>query len=425
MFAAGSSSYQVEGGWNADGKAPTIWDNYTHTYPQRIAGGGNGDVGDNSYNFYQKDVAAVSQLQATHYKFSISWTRVFGNGDISNKNSAGIAYYHSLIDALVAQNIKPIVTIYNWDLPQYLQDLGGWANPLIIRYYVQYADFLFNEYGSKITVWSTFNNPAEQCLEGYGGGSLPPLVNANGVGEYLCAHHVILAHARTYRVYRSKYYATQKGKVGINLQAKFYYPNTPTSTNDMDAAERAMQFFTGLFANPIYSANGDYPAIIRQRVDANSLAELRGWSRLPVFSADEIAMVQGSADFFGLSYFTSRKATPATDLSIFVNPSLYRDLAIIATVDPTWPQAKSAWLYSIPDGMFQILLWIRSRYGNPEIVITENGWSDGGDNPDDNRIKYLSDHMKAVLKARSYGCRVTGYSCYSMMDQFEWNQGYT
>lgn len=419
-----TAAYQIEGGWNVDGRGVSIWDNYTHTYPNRVVDHTNGDVAANSYVLYKDDVAALKRLKVNHYRFSISWTRILPSGDISSRNQAGIDYYHRLIDRLIANNIKPMITMFHWDLPQSLQDLGGWSNPLIIDYFVQYADFLFSEYGKKVKHWITVNEPSEYCIQGYGLATVPPLINKSGVADYLCAHHTILSHAKIYRMYRKKYYAKQRGKIGITLQAVFFYPKDPKNSEHVAAADRAIQFYHGLFANAIFSSAGDYPAVIRERVDQNSLTEGRGWSRLPTFTEQQLVEVRGASDFFGLNYYTSRYVQPI-DPAVFDNPSAYRDCAVYPTVDDSWVRAKSNWLYSVPDGLHQLLNWIRINYNGVETIITENGWSDDGQLIDDGRITYIRDHLQAVLDARNDGCNVTGYTVWTLMDNFEWNAGFS
>jgi beta-glucosidase/6-phospho-beta-glucosidase/beta-galactosidase len=420
-----TASYQIEGGWNAHGKGPNIWDTFTHTYPERIADGSNGDVAANSYEKYQEDVDALASIGSQFYRFSISWSRVLPTGDISSRNEAGIQYYHKLIDALLEKNIEPMATMYHWDLPQYIQDLGGWMNPLIVDYLEEYANLLFSEYGDKIKSWITFNEPLEYCGNGYGTGTWPPALRLPGVGEYYCAHHTVLAHARIYHLYEDSYFATQQGQVGITLSTGFAFPEKENDPEHLAASDRAMQWSIGIYAHPIFTKTGNYPQVIRDRVDQNSADQGFAWSRLPKFSDEEVEYIRGTSDFLGLNYYTSSIVIPANDDNDWPKPSKWHDTYIYSWQDPSWPRAKSAWLASIPNGLYRTLTWIRDNYQNVETIITENGWSDDGEMQDVDRINYLELHFEAVVKAINDGCHVTGHTSWSLIDNFEWLLGYT
>lgn len=173
-----------------------------------------------------------------YYRFSIAWSRVLPNGDISNINEEGIKYYDKIIDLLIEEGIEPMVTMYHYDLPDALQQIGGLANSAIIDYFEAYANLLFERFGDRVKKWITFNEPLDFCTAGYGSGTMAPKVNAHGVGEYLCGHNVLKAHATVYHLYKNSFYGRQQGKVGITLSANFFY----SETNDTVVVDRAMQF---------------------------------------------------------------------------------------------------------------------------------------------------------------------------------------
>ncbi|XP_055682122.1 myrosinase 1-like [Lutzomyia longipalpis] len=428
LFGAATASYQIEGGWNEDGKGPNIWDTLTHKHPELIKDRSSGDIGPDSYHLYREDVRRLKELDVDFYRFSISWSRILPNGDISSLNPAGVKYYSDLIDLLEQEEIQPMVTMFHYDLPQYLQDLGGFTNILIVRYFKEYARVLFENYGKRIKHWITFNEPSETCIQGYGSGTQAPLIRLPGVGEYLCAYHILLAHAEVYHLYRNEYFDKYKGKVGITQDSRWLYQKTPGN----DLVERGMQFQLGFFANAIFSRDGGWPKLLQEIVDTNSIFEGRLRSRLPAFSPTEIERLRLSADFLGLNYYSANyvKApeiwnAPKKSHSAFREPSWENDQNLTYFVDPKWPQAKSTWLYMVPEGLRDILLWIRDTYGNPEVIITENGWSDSGELEDDGRIEYLTRHLKAVQEAIQKNCRVTGYTYWSLIDNFEWMMGYT
>lgn len=173
-----------------------------------------------------------------HYRFSISWPRVLPDGDVANINKAGIDYYNKVINKILDYGIEPMVTMYHWDLPRELQKFGGWTNPLIIRYFEAYANLLFEQFGDRVKYWITFNEPNVFCQLGYGSFFFPPAIDAHGVGEYLCAHHVIQSHTLVYRSYRQTYFEQFKGKIGITINSEFFY----SKTNNTEHVDRAMHF---------------------------------------------------------------------------------------------------------------------------------------------------------------------------------------
>lgn len=356
-----------------------------------------------------------------YYRFSISWSRILPNGDISSLNQDGLTYYNNLIDELIANEIEPMVTMYHYDLPQSLQDLGGLVNPLMVNYFRNYADILFKTYGDRVKRWITFNEPYDFCVEGYGNGQFAPLVYAPGVGEYLCGQTVLLAHSEVYHLYKRKFAKTQNGKIGITLSSRFFYQK---DNKTEDAVDRAMQFTLGWFAHPIYSLTGGYPPVMITQILRNSISEGRTWSRLPNLAGHLKNAVHGTADFLGLNYYSSRLVEFA-DPPLGRKPSIERDSKIKTSVESNWQHAKSPWLYSVPQGLGDILRWIRDEYNNVEVVITENGWSDDGEIEDDGRIDYIREHLKHVQKAVvDDECNCVGYTVWSVIDNFEWMKGF-
>lgn len=343
-------------------------------------------------------------------------------GEPSSLNQAGLDYYHRLIDALLENGIEPSVTMYHWDLPQAVQDLGGFLNPMLADYFVDYADVLFREFGSKVKDWCTFNEPVEICEVGYGRPANPPFIDGavNG-GEYHCAYHLLIAHARAYHLYNEKYRETQNGQVGIVYSYNFYYPA------DGDAfaeATRAMQYTVGLYAHPIFAEGGNWPAIVRQQVDEHSRDEGRTWSRLPVMSETMKDMIRGSADWFGLNYYSSFLVEPDPNATMY--KGLARDKGILAYKDEEWETAESEWLHSVPEGFRDAMNFIKRNYGSPDVRICENGWSDLGQLDDEARIRYFREHLRAVLQAlKCDEVNVSRYYAWSIIDNFEWMAGYT
>lgn len=238
LLGSATAAFQVEGGWNEDGRGPSIWDTFVHEYPHMIANGANHDISSYSYRYYEDDVRLLKELGATAYRLSFSWSRILPTGEITNINEAGLEYYDKLINKLVENNIQPIVTLCHYDLPHELQKFGGYTNFVIVKYFEEYAKLVFDRYADRVKYWITFNEPYHACTEGYGRGIRAPLVKADGVGEYLCNHNKLKAHATVYHLYRKHYYDKYKGKIGVAISARFPY----SATNDTATVERALQF---------------------------------------------------------------------------------------------------------------------------------------------------------------------------------------
>jgi len=427
LWGAASSAYQVEGAWNVDGKGESIWDHVCHTDPDRILDRSNGDVAANSYEFYKEDVRALKHVGFNYYRFSISWPRVLPDGSNTNINDAGLQYYNKLINELLANDIQPIVTIYHWDMPQQLQDIGGMVNPVIVDYFVQYARLLFDYFGDRVKIWNTFNEPNIFCDFGYGRMMAAPFVNSHGVGNYLCAYHVLLANAKVYRLYHDHYNIDKTGKIGPVFQSHYYWPKDPKKKEDVEAANKILQFWLGHFAHPIFSKAGGFPEIMVDTIRSNSDLEGFKMSRLPIIDEEQKDLIKGTSDFFFLNYYSSAYAEPANESTgrDWPTPSFLRDTYVFGSQDSKWPVAASPWLRSIPEGLRALLNWIKNEYDNPPLIITENGWSDHGEIEDVDRELYLRGHLQAVQDAiLEDGCNVQGHMTWSIIDNFEWTNGY-
>ncbi|PNF19653.1 Myrosinase 1 [Cryptotermes secundus] len=422
LFGAATAAYQIEGAWNVDGKGENIWDRLTHDHPDWIADGLSGDVAADSYHLYKEDVRALKELGVNVYRFSVSWSRVLPTGGIDTVNKPGLAYYNNLINELLANGIEPMVTMYHWDLPQPLQDIGGWPNLEIANYFEDYARVLFTHFGDRVKWWLTFNEPLSFC-SGYGEQrQSAPGIDAHGIGDYLCGHTVLHSHARVYHLYDKVFRKKQRGRVGITLDSMWSQPRDG-SQESRETAERVMQFQLGWFAHPIFSSGGDYPSVMKERIYNNSMKEGRTRSRLPTFSKKQIKYIQGSFDFFGLNHYSSFLAGPGTFGEF---PSFIRDIGAQFSVDPSWPSSASIWLKVVPWGFRKLLAWIAHEYNNPPVFVTENGFSDHGELRDANRTTYYTSYLSELLKAiHEDGCKVIGYTAWSLIDNYEWLRGYT
>ncbi|XP_061089948.1 lactase/phlorizin hydrolase [Conger conger] len=423
FWSAATAAYQVEGGWRADGKGLSIWDKFAHT-PLKVGNDDNGDIACDSYNKVEEDVAMLQKLRVTHYRFSISWPRVLPDGTPKVINEAGLRYYHRLVDAMLAANIQPQVTLYHWDLPQALQDHGGWENDTIVRRFKDYADVIFNRLGDKVKFWITINEPYNVANVGHGYGAAAPGISFRpGTLPYIVGHNLLKAHAEAWHLYNEKYRAKQGGIISITINSDWSEPRNPYKQEDIDAARRVVEFYIGWFAHPVY--NGDYSDVMKNIIRERSLAAGLPKSRLPEFTPDEVKRIKGTYDYFGFNHYTTVLAF-SVDYKNLQHYDADRSAGTIA--DRSWLDSGSSWLKVTPPGFRKILNFIKDEYGNPPIYITENGMSERGliDLNDSHRSHYYENYINQALKAYLLdGVDIRGYTAWSLMDNLEWATGFS
>lgn len=267
---------------------------------------------------------------------------------MNNVSTLGIKYYSNLIDELIRYNITPMVTIYHWDMPQRLQELGGWTNPEIIPVFKDYARLVLEMFGDRVKLWTTINEPWHVCEHGYGVDYMAPSYNYPGIPSYLCGHNLLKAHAEVVHMYRNEFQKRQGGHMGITLDTSWPEPMDADKAEDREASERAMQFYIGWFAHPIFSRHGNYPKVMIERI--RNLSKQQGFgarSRLPEFTEEEIHRIRGTSDFFGINTYTTYLVTPNghNNTGNFPIPSFNHDMGVYATQDGTdWPGSGSTWL---------------------------------------------------------------------------------
>ncbi|CAG4997855.1 unnamed protein product [Parnassius apollo] len=422
-FGAATAAYQIEGGWNADGKTESIWDHVAHTKPCAIKNCSNGDVAADSYHLYKRDVEIMRELGLDYYRFSLSWPRILPTGFPDKINEAGVQYYNNLIDEMLKYNIEPVVTIYHWDLPQKLQEMGGWTNPYIIDWYTDYARVAFELFGEKVKNWITVNEPEQICYFGYGNNLHAPRLNIKGVADYLCAKNILLAHAKAYHVYDEEYRPNQGGTIFISLSAQYY---DYEFKEYKDAAEDANDFTWAIYSHPIFSKYGDFPSSVKERVKAKSIQQGFPRSRLPELTPTEIETIRGSSDYFGLNhYFTLYVYRNESVKGLYPSPSKNDDLEAAIYQKEEWKGGQMNINKIVPSGFYKLLTKIKNDYNNPPVIITENGFATKRGLDDDDRVTYITLYINAMLDAIDDGSDIRSYTVWSMMDSLEWLEGFS
>ncbi|KAJ8433218.1 hypothetical protein Cgig2_023170 [Carnegiea gigantea] len=412
VFGTASSAYQYEGAVKDEGRGPCVWDKFAHQFG-KVLDFSNADVAEDHYHRYREDIGLMKDMGVDAYRFSISWTRIFPNGT-GQINQAGVDHYNNLIDALLANGIEPCVTMYHWDTPQTLEDkYKSWLSPQIIDDFAMYAETLYQKFGDRVKHWITLNEPHTVAVQGYDSGLFAPgrcsillhlfcRAGNSATEPYVVAHNLILAHATAVNIYRKKYQKDQRGSIGLAFDVIWYEPMT-NKTEDIEAAERAQDFQLGWFLDPMMF--GDYPSSMRERVG----------DRLPAFSAEQKALVKGSLDFVGINHYTTYYARD--NRTNLIGILLKDTLADSGTVTlpfghdgkPIGEKANAIWLYIVPRGLRELMNYIKHRYGNPPVIITENGMDDSN-NPlkplkealdDEKRIRYYSGYLEQLALAIS------------------------
>jgi beta-glucosidase len=419
IFGSATASYQVEGAATEDGRGPSIWDTFSHT-PGKIWNGDTGDVAVDHYHRLDEDLDLMKELGLEAYRFSIAWPRIQPTGR-GEANAAGIAFYERLVDGLIARGIRPIATLYHWDLPQTLEDEGGWTNRATAYAFADYARIMGEALGDRIETWTTLNEPWCSAYLGYGSGAHAPGVT-DGASALAAVHHLNLAHGLAVAALR---------EVGSNDPAFSITLNLHVFRGEGETGPEAIRQVDGL-ANRVFLGpllEGAYPADVLE-----DTASVTDWA----FVHDgDLDLIRQPMDLLGVNYYSTTRVRLWDGTSEKQSADGHK-----ASLGSAWPGAdrveflpqpgpytEMGWNIE-PAGLEELLLGLHERYPNLPLMITENGaaFDDrvvDGAVPDADRIDYLRRHITAVHRALSQGVDLRGYQVWSFLDNFEWGYGYS
>ncbi len=401
-WGSATASYQVEGAWKEGGKGESIWDRFVHT-TGNVKGAATGDIACDSYHRFKEDIAIMKQMNLNSYRFSISWPRIQPAGT-GAPNQQGLDYYKRLLDALHEANIRPLATLYHWDLPQTFEDQGGWPNRDLAGRMADYSSIVAKELGDRISTWAIFNEPWIFTSLGYLTGEHAP--GRKDAGDFLRATHVVnLAQGQSFRAIKA---ARPNAKVGTAFNTSYSDPKT-SSEADKAAAERYHAFRNAWFIEP--AVRGEYPKALASLITPEMLGVQPG----------DMEITKVPLDYFGINYY---------DRSIIADANDRADLNFSHAGSRQGPGTEFGWEVW-PDGFYELLMRISRDYDKPIIEVTENGCSYGdapdehGRVPDQRRIDFFRGYLGGVARAIKDGANIRGYHAWSLLDNFEWAEGYT
>ncbi len=409
IFGTATSAYQVEGAWDADGKGESIWDRFTRKRG-KVRDGTNGRMACDQYHRYAEDVEIMRRLGIGSYRFSVSWPRVLPSGT-GKINHAGLDYYDRLVDTLKAASIEPFVTLYHWDLPAALQDLGGWTNPDIRSRFAEYASLMVRRLGDRVRFWTTMNEPWMFVFVGHLLGWHPP-GSHNPWAAMRALHNALCAHGSALGAIRAE---NPDIRIGITLSLSPLESATKRP-RDVKAAERADLFMNRLLLDPLFGRG--YPEAIRKLLRFC----------FPHTSPEEMDLISTPIDFLGINNYTREIIRYAWWLPVL---RYWSNLADV----PERDYEKDGIVYTdmgyefFPESIYRVLARMRDEYGNPPVFVTENGASftdcvENGSVHDPKRTAFISSYISEVSRAYRDGCDVRGYFVWSLLDNFEWAYGY-
>ncbi|MEU4742288.1 GH1 family beta-glucosidase [Actinosynnema sp. NPDC023658] len=419
VWGAATAAFQIEGATTADGRTASIWDTFCKI-PGAVVGGDTGDPAADHYNRVDEDVQLMVDLGLHAYRFSTAWPRI--RPDAGPVNQAGLDFYSRLVDKLLENNITPWLTLYHWDLPQTLEDEGGWANRDTAYRFAEYAESVVGALGDRVDNWTTLNEPWCSSLLSYAAG-----VHAPGRQEPEAAvaavHHLLLAHGLATSVIRDQ---APNAKIGITLNMYPIIPANPDDPADVDAARRLDGLQNRIFLDPLFK--GEYPADIVEDL------EPYGFSKH--IRENDLEIISAPLDQLGVNYYaehfvsgTPEPEAPAQQDGRRPTGSPWVGAEHVSFPSRGLPRTDMDWEVQ-PDGLFKVLKRVHEDYPSIPLYVTENGAayqdsiSDDGSINDPERLGYIESHLRAAHAAIEAGVDLRGYFAWSLMDNFEWAEGY-
>jgi beta-glucosidase len=426
LWGAATAAYQIEGAVDEDGRSPSIWDTFSRV-PGAVVGGDSGAVACDHYHRMPQDVALMRELGLASYRFSVAWPRVRPDGGAVDQR--GLDFYRRLVDELNDAGIMPWLTLYHWDLPQALEDAGGWTHRDTAYRFAEYAASVHDAIGDRVPVWTTLNEPWCSAFLGYTGGQHAP-GRQEGVAGLVAAHHLLLGHGLVVDALRR---SGATNALGITLNFTVADPHDPDDERDVDAARRIDALHNRVFLDPLL--RGDYPADLL--ADTADLAwQGRPWT--DVVRDGDLALVSTPLDALGVNYYKGDSVSGHAHESVTGADAAHAErptsTPFVGCEDVTFPSrglpvTDMGWEVQ-PEGLTRLLVRLAREYDVPPMYLTENGaaYADvvapDGRVHDPERIAYVSDHLRAVHAAIEQGADVRGYFCWSLLDNFEWAYGY-
>ncbi|GIJ07536.1 GH1 family beta-glucosidase [Micromonospora andamanensis] len=412
LWGAATAAYQIEGAARDDGRGESIWDTFSRT-PGKVHAGHTGDVACDHYHRYADDVAMMAELGLQAYRFSVSWPRIQPDGS-GPVNPRGLDFYDRLTDALLGRGIDPIITLYHWDLPQTLQDQGGWTKRDTAEHFATYASAMYARLGDRVGTWTTLNEPWCSAYLGYGNGVHAPGVQDPGAA-FSAVHHLLLAHGLAVQALR----AGGAGRVGVTLNPADVRPADPNSAADAAAARLVDGLHNRIFLDPLLV--GGYPDDVREHVAR--IVE-------PTFIEDgDEKIIAAPIDLLGINYYAPTYVAGRPD-GAGGGGAYPGTEGAVQFLAPVGPLTDMGWMIE-PAGLTRLLERIATDYPAVPLLITENGaaFPDKTADPttplqDSDRIAYLDGHLRAAHEAIARGVDLRGYLVWSLLDNFEWAEGY-
>lgn len=425
LLGAASASYQVEGGWNKDGKGLSNWDVFSKI-PGKTFEGTNGDVAVDHYHRYKEDIGLMAEMGLESYRFSLSWPRIIPDGD-GEINPKGIEFYNNIINECLKYGIVPFITLYHWDLPQTLEEDGGWINKRTVDAFVKYANTCYRAFGDRVKHWITFNEAVVFCDLGYLKGAHPPGIEGDVKKYFQATHNVFTAHARAVEDYKN---LRQFGEIGITHVFSPAFSIDDSEDNKL-AAYHANQYGMSWYYDPVLK--GSYPEYVIKDLDKN------GWT--PDWTEEELKIIELAApknDFIGLNYYQPMRVMKNNEAVEKRDNSREKSTGEPgnSSFDGVFRTVKmedkkyTKWGWEIaPDAFLEGLRILKSHYGDIKLYVTENGLGDAdpiieGEIVDVPRIKYIEEHLRAIKNAIKEGINIKGYYAWSVIDLLSWLNGF-